>query len=105
MSKYATGETSIKVVRNAEFIASISTEPETKIKQKPRKKAKSQQFLMGKSKKKLARGAQQRERLNPTTRAVEVISGTKAGKRRARLPFGHPLRTHDIRGKKDKRTD
>ena len=60
---------------------------------------------MGKSKKKLPRGAQQRERLNPTTKAVEVVSGTKAGKRRARLPFGHPLRTHDLHGKKNTRTD
>lgn len=60
---------------------------------------------MGKSKKKITRGAQQRERLNPTTRAVEVVSGTKAGKRRARLPFGHPLRTHDLHGKKNIRTD
>lgn len=41
MSKYATGETSIKEVRNAEFIASISTKPATEIKQKPSKKSKS----------------------------------------------------------------
>ena len=25
----------------------------------------------------------------------EKITGTKAGKKRTRLPYGHPLRTHD----------
>lgn len=60
---------------------------------------------MGKQKNKSAKGSQQRERLNPTTGSVETITGTKAGKRRSRLPSGHPLRTHDLRGKKDKRTD
>jgi len=60
---------------------------------------------MGKRRKKVTRGAQQRERQNPVTGEVEIVSGTKAGKRRARLPFGHPLRTHDLYGKKDKRTD
>ena len=25
----------------------------------------------------------------------EKIAGTKAGKKRTRLPYGHPLRTHD----------
>ena len=53
---------------------------------------------MGKRSKKVARGSQQRERLNPLTGKTEVISGTKAGKRRARLSFGDPLRTHDLRG-------
>lgn len=60
---------------------------------------------MGKKRNKVARGAQQRERLNPSTGAVEIVSGTKAGKRRAKLPFGHPLRTHDLLGKRDTRTD
>lgn len=60
---------------------------------------------MGKKRKKVARGAQQRERQNPVTGEFEVVSGTKAGKRRARLPYGHPLRTHDLYGKKDIRTD
>lgn len=60
---------------------------------------------MGKKRKKVARGAQQRERLNPLTGQTEIVSGTKAGKRRMRLPFGHELRTHDIRGKRDTRND
>jgi len=51
---------------------------------------------MGKKNKKVSRGAQQRERLNPLTGQVEIIPGTKAGKRRTRLPYGHPLRTHDL---------
>jgi len=53
---------------------------------------------MGKRSKKVARGSQQRERFNTLTGKTEVISGTKAGKRRARLSFGDPLRTHDLRG-------
>lgn len=53
---------------------------------------------MGKKRKGVSRGAQQRERTNPITKQVEIISGTKAGKKRQRLPFGHPLRTHDIHG-------
>lgn len=51
---------------------------------------------MGKKNKKVNRGAQQRERLNPLTGQIEIVPGTKAGKRRTRLPFGHPLRTHDL---------
>lgn len=53
---------------------------------------------MGKKNKKVSRGAQQRERLNPLTGEIEVVPGTKAGKRRTRLPTGHPLRTHDLHG-------
>jgi hypothetical protein len=60
---------------------------------------------MGKQKNKSAKGAQQRERIHPVTGAVEIVTGTKAGKRRSRLTLGHPLRTHDLHGKKDKRTD
>ncbi len=60
---------------------------------------------MGKKRKKVSRGAQQRERQNPLTGEIEIVSGTKAGKRRARLSLGHPLRTHDLYGKKDIRTD
>ncbi len=66
---------------------------------------------MGKKKKSTARGAQQRERLNYLTGKIEIVSGTKAGKRRTRLPFGDPLRTHDLHGpvgkkkKKDKESD
>ena len=51
---------------------------------------------MGKKNKKVSRGAQQRERTNPYTKEVEVVPGTKAGKRRTRLSLGHPLRTHDL---------
>jgi len=53
---------------------------------------------MGKRRKSVSRGAQQRERTNPITKQVEIVSGTKAGKKRQRLPAGHPLRTHDIHG-------
>lgn len=53
---------------------------------------------MGKKNKKVSRGAQQRERLNPLTGQIEIVPGTKAGKRRTRLPLGHPLRTHDLHG-------
>lgn len=53
---------------------------------------------MGKSRKGVSRGAQQRERKNPITGEIEIVPGTKAGKKRNRLPFGHPLRTHDLHG-------
>lgn len=53
---------------------------------------------MGKKNKKVSRGAQQRERFNYITGQIEIVAGTKAGKRRTRLPFGHPLRTHDLHG-------
>lgn len=53
---------------------------------------------MGKKNKKVNRGAQQRERLNYLTGKVEIIPGTKAGKKRQRLSFGDPLRTHDLHG-------
>lgn len=53
---------------------------------------------MGKSRKGVTRGAQQRERINPITGETEIVPGTKAGKKRNRLPFGHPLRTHDLHG-------
>jgi hypothetical protein len=43
-------------------------------------------------------GPQQRTRIHPHTGQVEIVAGTKAGKKRNRLPFGHPLRTHDIHG-------
>jgi hypothetical protein len=59
---------------------------------------------MGKKKKSTARGLQQRERLNPLTGKIEIIPGTKAGKRRTRLPFGDPLRTHDLHGPVGKKT-
>jgi hypothetical protein len=53
---------------------------------------------VGKKNKKVSRGAQQRERLNPITGQIEIVAGTKAGKRRTRLSPGNPLRTHDLHG-------
>jgi hypothetical protein len=53
---------------------------------------------MGKKNKKVARGAQQRIRHNYLTGKDETIPGTKAGRKRQRLPFGDPLRTHDLHG-------
>jgi hypothetical protein len=50
----------------------------------------------GKGKAKPASGS--RTRVNPKTKEVETVSGTKAGKKRTRLPMGHPLRTHDMHG-------
>jgi hypothetical protein len=38
MSKYAQGEATIKEVHNAEFLASLSTEPAKKSKKKSKKK-------------------------------------------------------------------
>lgn len=43
-------------------------------------------------------GGQQRTRINPITKQVETITGTKAGKKRFRLAYGDPLRTHDLHG-------
>ncbi len=43
-------------------------------------------------------GTQQRERWNSVEQKREIVPGTKAGKKRVRLPFGHPMRTHDLRG-------
>lgn len=45
-----------------------------------------------------SKGPQQRRRIHPITKEVEMVPGTKAGKKRQRLPFGHPLRTHDLHG-------
>lgn len=53
---------------------------------------------MGKKNKRVSRGAQQRTRFNYITKQMETVSGTKAGKKRTRLPIGHPLRTHDLHG-------
>jgi hypothetical protein len=41
---------------------------------------------------------QQRTRINPITKQVETVPGTKAGKKRFRLAYGDPLRTHDLHG-------
>jgi hypothetical protein len=58
---------------------------------------------MGKKNKKAARGAQQRSRWNYLENKMETVPGTKAGRKRSRLPVGHPLRTHDLHGVVDKR--
>ena len=63
---------------------------------------------MGKKNKRVARGAQQRTRFNYLTQQYETVPGTKAGKKRNRLPYGHPLRTHDLapaRKRKDHKND
>ena len=53
---------------------------------------------MGKKKKgsSASSGSGYRIRKNPLTGAVEQVPGTRAGRKRNRLPFGHPLRTHDL---------
>lgn len=53
---------------------------------------------MGKSKRKGSGSGGGRTRVNPKTGLEEHVSGTKAGKKRQMLPFGHPLRTHDLKG-------
>jgi hypothetical protein len=52
---------------------------------------------MGKKKASSSSSANTRTRLNPLTGEVETVPGTKAGKKRTRLPEGHPLRTHDLK--------
>jgi hypothetical protein len=46
-----------------------------------------------------------RTRINPLTGQAESVTGTRSGKKRQLLPFGHPLRTHDLKpaGSKKKR--
>ena len=52
---------------------------------------------MGKKKKSsLAGRAGYRTRKHPVTGEVEQVPGTRAGRKRTRLSFGHPLRTHDL---------
>jgi hypothetical protein len=53
---------------------------------------------MAKAKGKSKPASGSRTRINPVTKEVETVSGTKAGKKRTRLPMGHPLRTHDLHG-------
>lgn len=55
---------------------------------------------MGKSKKNSVQRGNERTRINPRTGEVEKVVGTKAGKKRDRLPWGHPLRTHDLPGRR-----
>lgn len=59
---------------------------------------------MGKKNKKVSRGAQQRTRFNYLEQKFETVPGTKAGRKRTRLPYGHPLRTHDLVGQYKKQT-
>jgi len=51
---------------------------------------------VGKKKKSSGAHAGTRFRTNPLTGQVESIAGTKAGKKRTRLPLDHPLRTHRV---------
>lgn len=51
-----------------------------------------------------SKGAQQRTRKNPLTGQMETVPGTKAGKRRMRLSYGDPLRTHDLKGPAGKKS-
>lgn len=50
---------------------------------------------MGKGKKGSGARSNERTRINPKTGERETVTGTKAGKKRQTLPYGHPLRTHD----------
>ena len=50
---------------------------------------------MGKGKKSSGSHSNQRTRINPLTGERETVTGTKAGKKRQTLPWGHPLRSHD----------
>ena len=51
---------------------------------------------MAKKKKGSGQRKGSRERINPLTGEKEVVPGTRSGKKRTRLPVGHPLRTHDL---------
>lgn len=52
---------------------------------------------MGKKKKGSSARTGYRIRKNPLTGEVEQVAGTRSGKKRNRLPYGHPLRTHDLK--------
>lgn len=52
---------------------------------------------MGKKKKGSSDRAGSRTRINPLTGQAETVTGTRSGKKRALLPVGHPLRTHDLK--------
>lgn len=52
---------------------------------------------MGKKKKSSGDRSGQRTRINPLTGQAESVTGTRSGKKRALLPIGHPLRTHDLK--------
>jgi hypothetical protein len=51
---------------------------------------------MAQGKKSSGTHTNERIRLNPLTGEREKVGGAKAGRKRNRLPFGHPLRTHDL---------
>jgi hypothetical protein len=51
---------------------------------------------MAKGKKSSGTHSNERTRRNPQTGEVEKVGGAKAGRKRNRLPYGHPLRTHDL---------
>lgn len=55
---------------------------------------------MGKKKKASSARLGERIRVNPLTGQSEKVAGTKAGKKRFRLSFGDPLRTHDLNVKR-----
>ncbi len=59
--------------------------------------------IMGKKKKSGGVRSGSRTRINPLTGQVETVTGTKAGKKRTRLPFDDKLRTHDLDQQKKKR--
>jgi hypothetical protein len=50
---------------------------------------------MAKGKKSSGSHANERSRINPLTGEREKVGGTKAGRKRNRLSWGDPLRTHD----------
>jgi|LakMenE18May11ns_1017448.scaffolds.fasta_scaffold9881264_4 hypothetical protein len=53
---------------------------------------------MGKKKKSSGGGGSTgRVRINPITGQTETVPGTRSGRKRNRLQFGDPLRTHDLK--------
>ena len=52
---------------------------------------------MGKKKKSSGGNSTERTRVNPLTGQAEKVTGTRSGKKRALLPIGHELRTHDLK--------
>jgi len=60
---------------------------------------------MGKGKSSSGSHANERTRLNPLTGEKEKVGGTKAGRKRMRLSWGDPLRTHDRPSKKRSKDD
>lgn len=60
---------------------------------------------MAKGKKSSGSHTNERTRLNPLTGDREKVGGTKAGRKRMRLSWGDPLRTHDLPSKKRSKDD